>query len=355
MKAESEKGPQELDPDEDKCLKEFLARPSTLPKFEADISGFQAEADALKVWEWVRGYLDVFGRDFNLERLHHLTIASDYSDALAKVERGIKSENVLTATRDEFAAGVAMAATILVDGIPKTHLLMSAEIVAPIADADHPAHALARYILAHECAHIHDLAEQDKAFPNVILRREIPQREAILQGIADACWSEYAACRLSARWAHDAETSLLEDTFCSSLEGLRLRGRSALLQYQEDRDVGKLLLYISEQYGRVMKYAAYLLGHLRGSRQEISEAAPRAAALVEKKIFFKPIFLELTKRLDAMWDAYGKWIGFEVYDPLKELAEEMLEVAGLALETMPDGQLYVHVSWGVTYWSTEDE
>lgn len=336
-------------------LDEFMALPSTLPHFEVDLMGFNTEADAHGLWEWVRNYLDVFGRQMNLQKLHHLSIAYDYAGLLAKIDQGTNSGKILTATQDEFALGVAMAAPVLVDGVPRIHLALYAGTIAPLAEVDSPDHSLARYILAHECGHIHDLAMQDKTFPDVILRPHLSQREGILHGIAGACWSEYVACRLSARWSEDERTSRLESTFCAHLEGLRTRGTMALLEYQTDKNIGKLLDYLRGQYGAAMKYASYLLGHLRGLGLQLAESAPKAAALIEKKVFFKFEFERLVSCLDSMWESYGEWTGFEIFGPLQEVAEEILKVAGLTLETMPDGTLYIHVSQHVTYFSTEDE
>jgi hypothetical protein len=223
------------------------------------------------------------------------------------------------------------------------------------ADENSPDFGLARYTLAHECGHIHDLAMQDKAFPEIILQSHLSEREGILHEIAEACWSEYAACRLSANWAHANLTSDLEMTFCSHLEGLRVRGRAALLEYQVHKDIGRLLNYLRSQYRDAMKYASYLLGHLRGLDEQLAEAAPKAAALIQKKVFFKLVFARLESCLDSIWESYEEWTGFEVFSPLREIADEMLKVAGVTLETQANGGFYVHVSRDVTYFSTDDE
>jgi hypothetical protein len=248
-----------------------------------------------------------------------------------------------------------MAPTVLVDGVPRTHLTISAGALVPLLDDESPDYGLARYILAHECGHVHDLAMQDRAFPDVILQSHLSQKEGILQGIAGACWSEYAACRLSARWAAAGQTVLLESTFCSHLEGLRARGKTALLEYQTDKNVGKLLDYIRGQYGNAMKYASYLLGHLDGLGQQLDESAPKAADIIKRKLFFKSVFGRLESCLHSLWESYGEWAGFHVFGLLQDVSEEMLKVAGLRLETMPDERLYVHVSRDVTYFSTEND
>jgi hypothetical protein len=134
-----------------------------------------------------------------------------------------------------------------------------------------------------------------------------------------------------------------------------MRGKEALWQYQRDRQVGNLLNVISEQYGSAMKYASYLVGHLRGLDLSVAEGAPKTFALVNKKIFFREIFQELEACLDTMWSTYGEWTGITIFDPLKRVVDDCLKAGGLTLETEADGRLYVHVSRDVTYFSTEDE
>jgi hypothetical protein len=341
--------------DQEKYVQEFLARPCTLPDFPLTLSGFDTEEHAYAVWYAVRNYLNIYGRVMNLEKLHQMSIAYEYEKALSDVDQGTKTGHVLTPTKDEFALGIAMAAPILVHNVPYIRLVMHAGILDGLTDPESESFDYARYVLAHECGHIHDLSAHDKAFPGLLLQKQVSNRNAILFGIAYSCWAEYVACRLSARFANEQQTKWLEGTFCKALEVVRVRGKEALLQYQRDRDITRLQSFICDRYGQTMKYASYLIGHVAGAGQQLEEVAPSAIEIVKRKIFFTPIFERLQVLLNEMWECYPNWSSLSVYDPLQSLAEEMLRIAGIKLETMEDGCLYVHVSFGATYFSTANE
>jgi|SRR5689334_7754073 len=181
----------------------------------------------------------------------------------------------------------------------------------------------------------------DKAFPGFVMRTRLPRRKAVLFQMAQACWSEYVACRLSATWAPDEQTCWFENTFCTSLEGVRARGNAAIRNYRTERDIGKLLNCITGEYGTAMKYASYLFGHVAGLEQDLNDAAPRALESI-KSNDLTDMFSRLKNCLDELWKNYDTWASPEVFAPLELLSEEMLNIAGLCLETRPEG-LYVDV------------
>jgi hypothetical protein len=71
--------------------------------------------------------------------------------------------------------------------------------------------------------------------------------------------------------------------------------------------------------------------------------APKAADLVMRKTFFTATFESLAACLRSMWETYGQWTGFEVFDSLKDVAEELLRVGGIEIQPRPEGQFYVNV------------
>ena len=136
--------------DEEKVWEEFMQKPCTLPTFPASLRGFESEEQAREIWEHIANLLNVFGRMWNLERLHAVTVAADYNAALAEVDYGTGSGNVPTATQDDIAVGIAMAVSVLVEGVPRTHLVINAALMLTLRDPETPEAHIARYTLAHE-------------------------------------------------------------------------------------------------------------------------------------------------------------------------------------------------------------
>ena len=61
------------------------------------------------------------------------------------------------------------------------------------------------------------------------------------------------------------------------------------------------------EYGTVLKYSAYLLGHIAGADLSFASDAPKAASLIESKTFFASTFKEMSGTLETMWATYGHW------------------------------------------------
>jgi len=323
-------------------IEKLLASSTLPPNISICLGGFQTETDANEVGMLVGGFLRLFGTYLNLERLDGVTVAYDYKAALAGIQRGANCSQELAATNDRFAVGVAMAVPVLRDGKPKSHLVLDAALVGLLRDQDNPDHQLAVGLLAHEAAHVHDLLMQDRAFPGFIMQRSVGYREGILLQIANPCWNEYAACRLSARFEYGKQLEWFGETFCEFAEEAKERSNEYIRQYRRRGDLNILVPQIVAEYGGVLKYAAYLLGHLDGLGLSISKDAPKAHELVNRKTYFTTIFVRFAACLRAMWETYGHWSGLEVFGPLKEIADDLLRVGGIEIQERAQGP-YVNV------------
>ncbi|HLJ16345.1 MAG TPA: hypothetical protein VKV15_17735 [Bryobacteraceae bacterium] len=341
------------------AVEDFLRRPSTLPDIGVDLRCFDTEERAKRVGEAVNSLLHIFGRLLNLKRLLRVIVAYDYHETLAAIERGIATEKPLKATNDELAVGIAMAPAVLHEDEPRSIMVLNASFMSVLGEAETPENDAARremtYTLAHESAHVHDLEMQTRAFPDAMLKTQLPYRDGILFGIASACWDEYIACYLSASFATSATLSAYEETFCKALEGAKGRSDAAIRQYRMHADVGRVAGEVSSEYRRLMVYAAYLLGHVDGLDQAVGDIAPKAIEALERHSFFKTTFSRLHTELRTMHATYGEWKGLEIFDPLKQLADELLKYGGIEVQNRPDGKVYVNIPFRPETTPTADE
>lgn len=291
---------------------------------------------ARSVGSAILAFLQHFGKLLNLERLHRVIVAYDYAEALASLDRGIETSRTLKPTKDDFAEGVAMTPAILVNDEPRSVMVLNARHMAAIAYPENPecAEYYERmvYTLAHECGHVHDLAMQVKMLHGVTLKLQLPQREAFLLDFASGCWDEYIASRLSACFGGDHATKDYEDTFCSFLKGAKGRGDSAIRQYRMHGELTRLLNEVTREYRQVLVYASYLLGHLDGLEQSVEESAPKASELVKSISYFPPFFDRLRSELVTMHSRYRQWTTLDVYEPLKQIAYDLLKIGGLDVQ-----------------------
>jgi hypothetical protein len=321
-----------------------LWRSSTMPDVRITLRAFATQADATQVGEIVGAWLRILGAFFSLKRLDGVTVAYDYDQALAELDKGFGSQKISTATRNEFAVGIAMAVTVLRNGKPRSHLVINAGVVEALKDDENPNHDIAFGILAHEAAHVHDLEMQDVAFPGVLLQKQVAYRDGVLLGLATLCWEEYIASRLSASFQHSQQLEWFETTLCAALQDVRERGNNHIREYRLHSDIGKLMERLQVEYGTVLKYSAYLLGHIAGADLSFASDAPKAASLIESKTFFASTFKEMSGTLETMWATYGHWTeGIEIFAPLKRLIYEFLKIVGVDMQEREGGKCYIDV------------
>jgi len=225
-----------------------------------------------------------------------------------------------------------MTPTVMRDGRPYAHMVLNAGVVYCLKDRlDSSAATLAIHILAHEAAHVHDLAREDRAFPRLYGTAITDFRESILFSVAHNCWQEYIASILSAGFGNTPERlGHFESTFYSALYSARERGDAAIIAYRTHSDVNRLVTAIVDIYGKALVYAAYLLGHVAGLGKTIPEAAPKAYRLVQDTPYFQPVFDSLDSELRKMYETYGHWSTTAVFEGVKHVAEDLLNRAGIA-------------------------
>jgi hypothetical protein len=329
-------------PPDEITIEELLKRPSSLPAIGATMRGFPTEAEAREVGNSVLCFLQVFGTYLNLERLGAITLAYDYADALAQVDTGGLPQAPFR-TQDDIAVGIAMAVTVLRDGIPKMHMVLNAGYLSALRNPNDPNYGFAVYTLAHEASHVHDLARQDRAYPGVFGQPIRDNRNAVLFSIAQSSWEEYIASLLSASWASPNQTEYFESTFCKVLTGIRERSNAHIRDFRTHTDVNKLIRELVDEYGDALKYGAYLLGHLEGLGEMLPKAAPKADTILQELSWFSPLFEKFSANLRILYEAYGGWSGLEVFDPLKNTIQEVFKAAGIEFQPRPSGVYYLNV------------
>lgn len=331
----------QLDPSDDSLRQEFEKKESTFPGVGIDLLGFETTEIAEKLGNAIGGYLTLFGKFLNLKRLARVIVAHDFRGALASLDRGVETSEVLTPTHDEIAVGIAMTPAVVVNGEPASVMVLSASNIIVLAHSENLEvqehfHRIL-HVLAHECGHVHDLDVQARAFPNALLKTKLSYKDGMLFRVASACWDEYIASRLSAFMGTDLTITELEDTFCAVLERAKADADKAIRQYRMHRDVPRVTQEVTEGYKRVLVYASYLIGHVDGLEGTLEELAPKAIQVLERTSYFKPSFQKLVTDLRAMHTTYGHWETIAVFEPIEQLAEELFEVGGLKIQSKGEG------------------
>jgi hypothetical protein len=288
--------------------------PTVPASYQMNLQGFQDESYARQLGETIANFLLEISRDINAERLDGVTVAYDYDQALVSLDRGLDGLQPLTRST-EHATGVAMSPPVLRDGVVKGHIVLYAACVEPLLDESHKLYRDAIYLLAHEMGHLHDLKAQDEAFPETILRCRYKNAfDNHMFPMLSCCWDEYAASRLSAPFSVE-QVKNYEETFVSMLAKAKEETDREIMAYRLHADVTLLLQVATNRYGNLLKYAAYLIGHLHGMNGNLHADAPRASSALDGA-YFERTYRDLEATLSDMWNSYGNWSSKEVYNEL---------------------------------------
>lgn len=295
--------------------------------------------DALE--QLIRGYLSAIGRVIDISRLEGVTVSDDYPEALSSVRRGFGTERTLMRSENADMVGVAMAASVLRDGIPMTHLVFHLGALVPLymCAPESEEHRHAVYVLAHESAHIEDMKRKDEAFPGVLLRpREVSWLEQNLGPIGWGLWDEYYACRRSAVFGPD-QTRLLEDVMVSCLDHAQAEVDAAVREYRWHADLNRVWRETVEPGTRIMKAAAYLYGHVDGLGKDW-DIIPRVRDRLDGHPL-SDVLNDMSEELQRLWDTQGRWAGYEDFLGLADIVRDGYEVAGVDVRQKTDGSAYL--------------
>lgn len=280
-------------------------------------------------------------RVIDLERLDGVTLAYDYNEALAQLDRGYKTDFVLKSSSD-FAQGVAMTPSVLRDGVVKAHMVVNAAYVEPLERADTDDYGIALYLLAHEAAHVQDLKHRDEAFPNVILR---PASGDALAGwlwaLREGVWEEYAACRAAA-FFNPGYVALFEQPFVRALSKADETIADMKLKFEVNDDHERAWRDLTMFCARLGELAAYLIGHMHGANQTLDDAPTARDAL--KEHWFAPTYARLETALDELWSKRPDWQGLSEFDALSDIVRDLVEAHGIMATPMDDGRIWIDPS-----------
>lgn len=317
------------DLDEGSAIDEWESRPATVPdRYTISIRCLETDEKATEFGQLLGEFVRQLSRVIDLKGLDGITIATDYGQALAELDRGYATAYTLTAT-DKHGVGVAMTPHVLRDDLVKSHILFRSDLILPLADTESEDFDLALHLLAHECAHVEITNRYDRCFPRIILQKPIENRHQQLRWHAiTSCWDEYAATWISATIGRDP-TAGYEETFEKVLSVTRTTANDSIKAFQRHGDADQVFTEVYSAYATLMKFSSYLLGTMAG-RGLVLKDLPRTHANLEGH-WFCPFFQRLRGCLEAVGKDYGKWTTNNDFEAIGDLADELVAAGGLTI------------------------
>ena len=320
--------------------------PPTAPDSIAfSMSGFAKVEDANRIAHKVAAYVRLISSYIDLSRLDGVTVAYDYDEALAELDRGVEGLRTLSRSNDDQLIGVGMAPAVIRDGVVKVHIVLNAPYMegidddasVPISDDFHAS----LYLLAHECAHVQVTADTDKAFPGRILQHQIASyEEAIFSQVVDICWEEYAACRLSAPFSR-GQLGYYEEGLRGVLGVAHTQAASAREAFWEHGDLNRVVAELSPPLALPLRLASYVLGHLDGISTPPALSDETRDAIV--KAGYEKLIDDLAAALRTLWDEKDDWHDPSDFDTIGDVARDAFWEGGLVIYPAADNGAQIHV------------
>lgn len=323
-----------------------LPPPSAPESISFSMRGFASTEGAERMANKIASYVRLLSSTMDLSRLDGLTIAYDYDAALADLDRGQVGLRPLTRSNDDQLIGVGMAPAVLRDGIIKVHVVINAAYVEGLDDegvADEMSEAFASslYLLAHECAHVAVTTETDRLLPGTILQHRVANYEAaIFLQVNEACWEEYAACRLSAPFGrgqlHHYEVGLR-----GVLNVCKERAAAAREGFWRHRDLDRVVSELGPPLAEPLRLAAYVLGHIDGLGEPVEISEETREAIFDAG--YGELINALAMTLRSLWDVRGERTKLSDHDGIGDVAREAFWAGGMLIRGRDDGGANIQV------------
>lgn len=276
----------------------------------------------------------------NMSALDGITIANDFMAGLSTLDHGYPvppNMRPAKSARD----GISISPMVVREGQIKSHMIFREEDVAGLLTPDNDlSHAWALQVVAYECAQVTVRNGFHVRFPDVLLRQQLPIIDLMRWTAITSSWEAFAATSLSVSIGQNP-TDSHEEAFLDLLERCPAISNKLVSDYRSHRNVDAVLRGSFELWGTLIKYAGYLLGALDGTGKQINDL-PKASSALENH-WFRPALDALNENFVALAKDFGRWESSMVFEPIGDLAQELVASAGLHITRLPDGQAHVHI------------
>lgn len=312
---------------------------------QVQVKGFDKDI-ALTVGNDIAEITRDLSRYLPLYNVVGVTVAADYHDALASIDRGLEHGIPLKATQDEeLGEGIGMAVPVIRDAMVKTHIVLGSGVVGLFVSKNEEDRSMGIKLVVHELAHAADHEFKQQAFGDACLqscRQLIPDvKEQYLWELCSSIWNEYYASRVSVPYDNQEEP-YEDELFSNALVVFRDRLRDARREYHLHRiNLEDFLSVLAYNLRIVLLSAGYLFGLQDASDADLVEIAPRSAPLFEEPE--GQMILRFHSVLLDIWERRGKWESYDEFLELNRPTEKMLNDLDIYLSITLDNQVYIDI------------
>ncbi|MGA3679383.1 hypothetical protein [Pseudomonas graminis] len=240
--------------------------------YRVTLHDFGDDVLAQKYAAILQSVVGALSHDIPLHDLDGVTIAADYGDALAKLDRGDSDLPPVASGALGYGVGVAKPVTVVRDGKPKSHLVLAAGIAAAWTSDDAHLRTSSLHLLIKMLAgiaHGTRFADVPPFTPNSMGR----ELHLAVAHAPSGYWSAKQAA-----FVDPDQGENYAELVITSLDFARNEIGAARARMADDSDVGEASLIALECVSATLKHVAEWLGHRDGLTPDQSFAGDDLAA-----------------------------------------------------------------------------
>ncbi len=264
-----------------------------------------------------------------LHALDGVTVATDCCATARELQNLPEGQIPLEMNPQPEAMEMARTVAVRRKGDLRFHIVLRRGLALMTLSPDAEMQRLSLAWVAHEAAHVEHESHLYRMFSDSYgkaLECGNRSRQTFLKAMD--VWSEYAACRSSARFRPEAVEEF-EGILCRAIEEGSVAAIEQIKAHREGRGAGDVFREIQQIFGDVFICAGYLIGHAHGLERRLKDGTSRLDEVFHKNPSVEDLMNRLERILRELWLKEFAWVSIEVFAPIYDLICEMMGQCGL--------------------------
>ncbi len=307
-----------------------LVKGSSKPfQFELSFIGCGEEGELRELSNAIVGVVESLATALPLERLEGITVASNYLEAVASLDRGYENSCAPNVVPEKIGQGVARTILVKRKGHWKTRIVSDSRLALALLTDDEATVNWATYIFTRQLAEVAIPEIMERSLPGIWMSEISDPLHNFLYPSMHPAIVSYLTSHICAGFGDKAQLSA--DKRCVLMGAIRELKAAVLAARLEYRSHGKLDVLLGIAMPRisyVLQSAADLLGHCCASGEDpISPNGELSEALEDAGLeHWLPIFGD---RLERFRLRFGRWESIDEFLVLDLHVERLMWQFGL--------------------------
>ncbi|MEQ1550291.1 MAG: DUF4238 domain-containing protein [Sphingorhabdus sp.] len=325
--------------DEDKPLfpSDIIKQSEQAWQYELSLIGCGDADNVQELSNAIQGVVASLAQALPLHRLDGITVATDYREAVATLDRGYEGASPADTAPEEIGQGIARTVTVKRDGVWKQRVIVDAGPAFALLSDESGDVEWGLYILVRQLAEVAISEMIERHLPDVWMKPISDPLHGFLYPSLHPAIFGYLGSHISAGFGDPPHhTDVKRELLVTALGEMRSAGLAARLDYRYHGDMDRLLGVVMPRVSYVLQFAADLLGHCAASGADPFDGdGELVAALSEAGLHnWFPIYRD---RLERLRMRMGLWESFDEFLALNVHVERLMWQLGMLPWEGPDG------------------